>query len=72
MAEDMDKNKPQSGQYGQGQNPQGGKQDQGQQGQGQKSGQGETGQQNKGNVDPNKKNPSQNEQDDQDKQRRAS
>ena len=43
-------------------------------GQSQKSGQsGQTGgQQQPGNVDPNKKNPSQNEQDEKDRQRRAS
>jgi hypothetical protein len=40
-------------------------------GQGQKSGQ-TGGQQQQGNVDPNKKNPSQNEQDEKDRQRRAS
>jgi len=55
MADDMDKNKQQSGQYGQGQqNQQSGQQDQGQHGQ--KGGQpGQTGQQQKGNVDPSKK-----------------
>jgi hypothetical protein len=73
MADDMEKNKQQSGQYGQGQNQQG----QGQTGQGQKSGQpgqtGQTGQQQKGNVDPSKKNPSQDdEQNEKDGQRRAS
>jgi hypothetical protein len=70
MADDT--NKQQGGQYGQGQNQQSG-----QQGQGQKSGQpgqtGQSGQQQKGNVDPNKKNPSQNdEQEERDRQRRAS
>ncbi len=61
MADDKNKNQQQGGQYGQGQS--------GQPGQGQKSGQpgqydqsGQTGQQH-GNVDPNKKNPSQSEQD---------
>lgn len=71
MADDMNKN--QGGQFGQGQ--QSGQQ--GQQGQGQKSGQtgqtGQSGQQQKGNVDPNRKNPSQDEKDeDMDRQRRAS
>jgi hypothetical protein len=72
MADDMEKNKQQSGQQGQGQNQQSGQQ--GQPGQGQKSGQsGQTGEQQKGNVDPSKKNPSQDEaQEERDKQRRAS
>ncbi|MGB8582880.1 MAG: hypothetical protein WCD47_18825 [Candidatus Sulfotelmatobacter sp.] len=70
MADDM--NKQQGGQHGQGQNQQTGQQ--GQYGQGQKSGQpGQSGQQQKGNIDPNKKNPSQNdEQEERDRQRRAS
>ncbi|MGB8985238.1 MAG: hypothetical protein WCC37_01280 [Candidatus Sulfotelmatobacter sp.] len=73
MADDT--NKQQGGQHGQGQNQQSGQQ--GQYGQGQKSGQsgqtGQSGQQQKGNVDPNKKNPSQNdEQAERDRQRRAS
>jgi hypothetical protein len=68
MADDT--NKQQGGQHGQGKNQQSGQQ-------GQKSGQtGQTeqsGQQQKGNVDPNKKNPSQNdEQAERDRQRRAS
>ncbi len=70
MADDMNKNKQQGGQYGQGQGQQG----QSQQGQpGQKSGQtGQSGQQ-QGNVDPNKKNSSlDDEQEDRDRQRRAS
>ena len=67
MAEDMEKNKQPSGQHGQGS----------QQGQGQKPGQsgqtGQSGQQQKGNVDPNRKTPSQDdEQDERDRQRRAS
>jgi hypothetical protein len=73
MADDVEKNKQQSGQHGQGQS----QQDQGQHGQGQKPGQtgqsGQTGQQQKGNVDPSRKNPTQDdEQEQQDRQRRAS
>jgi hypothetical protein len=70
MADDMEKNKQQGGQHGQGQS----QQDQGQHGQGQKPGQsGQTGQQQKGNVDPSRKNPTQDdEQEQQDRQRRAS
>jgi hypothetical protein len=67
MAEDTEKNTQSSGQHGQGSQP----------GQGQKPGQsgqtGQSGQQQKGNVDPNRKNPSQDdEQDERDRQRRAS
>src|SRR5208282_375212 len=72
MAGDMEKDKQQSGQYGQGSQQSG---QQGQHGQDQKTGQtGHSGQQQqKGNVDPNRKNPSQNdEQEENDRQRRAS
>ena len=70
MAEDTEKNKQSSGQHGQGSQP----------GQGPKPGQtgqtgqtGQSGQQQKGNVDPNRKTPSQDdEQDERDRQRRAS
>jgi hypothetical protein len=73
MAGDTE-NKQQGGHYGQGQGDQG---QSGQYGQGQKPGQtgqtGQTGQAQKGNVDPNKKNPSQDDQtEDRDQQRRAS
>ncbi len=68
MADDKGKNQQQSGQYGQG------SQQSGQPGQGQKSGgqfdqSGQSGQQH-GNVDPNRKSPTQSEQDEKDRQRR--
>jgi len=77
MAGDMEKDQQYSGQYGQGSQQSA---QTGQHGQGQKSGQpgqsgqsGQTGQQQKGNVDPNRKNPSQDdEQEENDRQLRAS